>query len=249
MNFVIEDMPMKRNYIAFFGVSVICLMGVYLFYTSGNKPPESSVLAMQSTSNLGQLEDNAAQHFSPSENVSNAQYEMASYKAEMDKKLALLRSEVDSLRRALLEQNMTAHPQATPENESSRAARNDSIAQAEEDRKSKQMMEAKDSEFRSEQADAQWSSQTSATIRQAVGNDPAFRDSVRNIDCRSSTCRVEISGSQQTGGNSKSLDGFVQQVGATLPQVSYFQIDNGNGESTVVMFMSREATQPTANEN
>lgn len=66
----------------------------------------------------------------------------------------------------------------------------------------------------------------------------ALRGKVRNLECRSRTCRVEID-DDRAGAVSKELPVFVQQLADTLPSTQADHIDDGNGHTTMVLYMTR----------
>jgi hypothetical protein len=220
--------------------AAIMLGGSYL-KANANLPADGTSTAQDALPFPGHSTGETAQSTVPSSSSPND--DLQAYKKEVNAKLAMLAAEVTALRHQLRDQAMQDPPHASAENETGRNARNDPIALAEEERKHKELMAAKESAFQQEPLDGQWAPQTSSSLREAMSNNPAMRDAVRTIECRSSTCRVEITDSEQVR-SSKSLDNLITQVGGSLPQVTYNQIDEGNGESAMVMYMSRVAEQP-----
>jgi hypothetical protein len=98
--------------------------------------------------------------------------------------------------------------------------------------------------FDTEVTDARWAPNAAASVRAALDSDEVLRNLAGSIDCRQQTCRVEIQddGTQRM---MKSLPLLANNVAATLPAVTAERIDNGNGRSTMVLYMSR-LQQPQA---
>lgn len=91
--------------------------------------------------------------------------------------------------------------------------------------------------FRNEAIDARWSTATTAAVEAALTADEELRRRVRNVECRSQTCRVEIAddGSRMIG---VALQTFVMQVGAELPAMHSERVAGAGGSSTV-LYMGR----------
>jgi hypothetical protein len=63
-----------------------------------------------------------------------------------------------------------------------------------------------------------------------------------NIDCRSDSCRVEVR-DDGSGSLSKSMPMLAQQLAGTLPTITANNISQPNGESAVVLYLSRQVEQ------
>jgi hypothetical protein len=236
-----RKLAMKKIYpIAGLVTAAAIIVGGYYLKTNVNLPSDGNSTAQEALPFPGHSTDESAK--STASSLSSPNDDLQAYQKEVNAKLAMLAAEVTALRQQLRDQAMKDQPQASAENETSRNARNDPVAQAEEQRKYKELIAAKETAFQQEPLDGQWAPQTSSSLREAMSKNPAMRDAVRNIECRSSTCRVEITDTEQVR-SSKSLDNIITQVGDSLPQVTYNQIDEGNGESAMVMYMSRVAEQ------
>ena len=194
---------------------------------------------MDSDHNRGQNEPETAKPSSSDD--------LNAYKSEVNAKLAMLASEIAALQAALQEQKFKNHIHASSEDETGRISRPDPTALADEKRKRKELMDVREAKFRQERPDRHWSLQASTKLQEVLDNDSTLRDAVQSIDCRSMTCRVEIADTQQIN-TSRSVHGLLLKVAGSLPQVTFNQIDDGNGGSTLVMYMSREATQPPPQE-
>ncbi|MDD5266314.1 MAG: hypothetical protein PHO08_04195 [Methylococcales bacterium] len=219
------------------------MLGGYYLQSRINTPSDSISTDQKTSLFSGQSTKDPAQDAILKKPASNPHDELQAYKSEVNAKLAMLASEVTALRHQLQDQAMRDDPQASSEDETNRNVRNDPNAQSEVEGEYKELMVAKENEFRQEPSDGQWAPQTSSRLREVMDKNPAMRDAVRNIECKSTTCRVELAVTEQVSA-SKSLDNLVTQIGDTLPQVTYNQVDDGNGEVTTVLYMSRIAAQP-----
>src|SRR5262249_25151853 len=65
-------------------------------------------------------------------------------------------------------------------------------ARAEAERKRKDYVAGIDAAFRKEVRDPQWSAATTSTVQSALATDDELRPLGRSVECRSQTCRVEI---------------------------------------------------------
>jgi hypothetical protein len=121
-------------------------------------------------------------------------------------------------------------------------------ARAEEERLHRQYIARVEAAFRVEATDPQWSSATSSAIRGAATGDDSLRASLRGVECRSQTCRVEIA-DDGSGGLDKALPMFVHQLAQQLPSVTADRVDDGRGAASMVLYMSAseaEADPPPA---
>src|ERR1700674_401019 len=158
--------------------------------------------------------------------------------AALREEVALLRAEVSSLQRQMSRQVVA--------NAGSPAATNshtDPVARAEAERNYQAQMASVESAFRKEKTNPGWSSSTASLVQQALTSDETVRPDMRNIECRADTCRVEIS-DDGLGGLAKFLPMFAQQVSQSLPTITVNNIDQGNGASTMVLYLSRNSAQP-----
>lgn len=158
--------------------------------------------------------------------------------------LAELRRELAQLRLQVRGQGLTPaaadaaraaedHPGAT------RDPRTDPEARAELERERREYMAGVDAAFRSEATSPGWSSAISAVIQTAMADNSGLRPIGRGVECRSTTCRVEIAddGSVKLG---KALPLLIHQVGQELPSVVANRVEDGRGGATMVLYMSRQ---------
>jgi hypothetical protein len=161
--------------------------------------------------------------------------------------LAELRQEVARLRRqmpAQRERQAAAQP-AGPNGQApaAEARRMHRDTRAEREAKVREYMAGVDTAFRKEATDPQWSSATSSVIHAALVADNDLRPLAGGVECRSRTCRVEITddGSGKLG---KLLPMFAQQVGQELPSVVADRVETARGVATMVLYMSRGDETP-----
>jgi hypothetical protein len=154
--------------------------------------------------------------------------------------LVALKEEVTSLRAEVLalRQQMPRQLAAVPAAADGQPAA-DVHSDAEAARERQAEIEATDAAFRKQSIDPTWSANTVSTIRQVLANEEVGGIQADNIDCRSSSCRIELH-DDGSGRLAKSLPVFAQQLGGTMPNLTADNIPNGNGSSTMVLYMSRD---------
>jgi hypothetical protein len=143
--------------------------------------------------------------------------------------------------RALREQGAAARPQPSRE---PRPEANETPpgpeAQAAEERKRREMLDAKQADFEAEPRNPGWASRTTATVRNEIAKQPALSAALRNVDCRTSTCRAELTDPSAAG--QKAFPQLAVSLAGTLPIiVADYQTDR-NGAPTVVLYMSTTET-------
>ncbi|MES2353484.1 MAG: hypothetical protein V4568_03605 [Pseudomonadota bacterium] len=158
--------------------------------------------------------------------------------------VAVLRAEVSMLRRRIPTQGQAqAETEDTPAMTAEKNARTDPLARAEAEKAHQKQMAGVEAAFRNEPNDSKWSSRAASTLQDALTGDDAARANMRNVECRSHTCRVEII-DDGSGQLAKSMPLIAQRVAQTFPTMTANQIDQGNGTSTTVLYMSRDNTRP-----
>jgi len=124
-------------------------------------------------------------------------------------------------------------------------ARAELDTRAEHERAYRAYMAGVDAAFRAEPIDPAWSSAASSLVRTALSGDSDLRRLLRNVECHSRTCRVELA-DDGPGKLGVLLPMFAQQVGDQLPSVVADRIANPAGVATIVLYMSRNSeTQAT----
>jgi len=143
--------------------------------------------------------------------------------------VALLRAELAALKRQSAEK-ATVEPQAVD-------LRMDSNARAEAESLRQARFEALEAAFRQEPREPRWAESTRSTIQDALGRVNIAESSLRGLECRSHTCRVELAhdGSSDLG---KTLPMFANRVGSVLPSLTAQPVFQGTGGPTTVLFLS-----------
>jgi hypothetical protein len=166
--------------------------------------------------------------------------------------LAALRAEVDALRAEVLALRHQLPAQSSPV--ASRAdgppaadVRSDQSAQEEEAATRQAQMEKIDAAFRRQTIDQSWSANTTSAIHAALNSTEAGGLQAENIDCRSSSCRVELH-DDGTGRLGKSLPIFALQLAGSMPTVTADTIPQNDGTSNVVLYMSRDSADAQPSE-
>jgi hypothetical protein len=154
--------------------------------------------------------------------------------------VASLRAGISLLRRQIPKQaesvSTTADSQPTAD------VRSDTLARAEAAREHQARMEAVDAAFRQQAIDPTWSANTSSSIRNALSSEEVGGIQADNIDCRSESCRVELR-DDGSGRLSKSMPMLAQQLVGTTPSITANNIAQANGDSTLVLYLSRAVEQ------
>jgi hypothetical protein len=154
--------------------------------------------------------------------------------AQTKQQFALLRREVAEIR-----QQLARMPGSAPSAEAALDPRSDPNARLEAERVEQQRIASTEAAFRSENEDARWSQGTVASVRAAFGEaDESLRNQVSSVECRSQSCRVVIGGNT-SGPAGRDLPLVMSQLGATLPNVTAGQIDQGDGRQATVLYLSR----------
>ena len=146
--------------------------------------------------------------------------------------LAQLRQEVASLRREVAEMRMIltrAPPAAQPPASvlaTPLAAETPALAPAE-------------TMFRAEPVDHAWSSQASSAVRAALARaNGELESQVRQLECRTKTCRVEVNPAIADQLES-AMPAVLANLGATLPNMTATQVGSDDGSAATVLYLTR----------
>ena len=154
---------------------------------------------------------------------------------ELREQVSALRRELAELRGASVRAPANGFDEATVRDP--RAAR--SAAQVDAMQAERLRVVQAESAFRAEPSDARWSTGMAVTVRNTLseaGGDSAAQ--VGSIECRSQTCRVELSG-DVSGTSPPDLLMLVGRLGQSLPHAAFGQIDRGDGRPVTVMYLTR----------
>jgi hypothetical protein len=152
----------------------------------------------------------------------------------LKQQVALLRREVSEIR-----QQLARMPASAPSAETAPDPRSDPTARLEAERVEQQRIASTEAAFRNEKEDPRWSQGTAASLRAAFGQaGESLRNQVSSVECRSQSCRVVIGG-DASGSAAQDLPLVMSQLGATLSSVTAGQIDQGDGQKSMVLYLSR----------
>ena len=106
-------------------------------------------------------------------------------------------------------------------------------AKAERERHQREYMAELATAFREETVDAAWSSQKTSAVQAALAADADLRERVRSVECKSQTCRLELT-DDGTPRMATAIQSLIAQVGQELPGLIADHVDGPNGRSTVL---------------
>lgn len=154
--------------------------------------------------------------------------------ADLMQQVQLLRREVADLRL-----KVSRLPGVTDAEPHPPDPRSDSVALEQYRQVERLRVASAETAFRNQADDPRWSQSAAASVRTALGQaHDSMRNQVRSIECRSQTCRVEINAGP---GDPAALDlpVVIARLGQVLPNVTAGQVDQGNGRTATVLYMSR----------
>jgi hypothetical protein len=91
--------------------------------------------------------------------------------------------------------------------------------------------------FETEARDGRWARDTASLLTAHAGGDAAMRTAIKQIECRSATCRVEMVDDQK-GEFARQLPIFVQGLGSVFPMAEARTVDNADGTRTLSVYFS-----------
>ena len=94
--------------------------------------------------------------------------------------------------------------------------------------------------FQAEPRDANWATAKVELLRARSVNDKVIRSALKDIDCRSQTCRVEMVDDQK-GEFARRLPEFLQGVSNVFPMGQARTVDNPDGTKTLSVYLSTVA--------
>jgi hypothetical protein len=156
--------------------------------------------------------------------------------ADLRRRLAVLTGQVGALRLEV-QARAGAHDEK-PARDPGRPSR-DPEALAKHEQALREHAARLESVFRNEAADPRWSAAAAATVVAALDADDVAIGPARRIECRSSTCRVEIADDARTNGVMPAL---ALKVAGSLNRMSASHAD-GPGGKTLVLYLSRGQDQ------
>ena len=230
---------MKRTAMVLIGLAALGI-GSYIAFSDVVRPPSRAastaepIAGDQAEGSSGKPTNVAGDRAErSSDQPANPDKEAAALRARM----ARLNAEVAALREQMEESQAAANvgaPAADPE-----PARRGPEVIAEQEREWHEHMMEVDSGFQSEARDPRWASTTTSALESALNASDAMRGKARSVECRSLTCRVEIA-DDGSGAMAKEIPIFVQQFAETLPGMQADHFDDGSGNRTLVLYMTRD---------
>jgi hypothetical protein len=154
--------------------------------------------------------------------------------AVLDDEVAQLREEVARLHREAKSEEKAPSPEVELSPEEAKAMWDDRMS----------LVEAG---FNEEPTDTRWADDVSARIQRALVEHPSVRAATRSAECRSKTCRVELSTDAQ-GKLSDEISALTRSLGEQLPTVMYDRVDEPGGRQTQFLYFKREQPEDTASE-
>ena len=241
---------MKRSFGVLLSSAVALAFGLYFVYQAGS-PPASPPLSVRSFQSAPGAEAPGRRAAFDAEAERSTEGAGSSRKAEtqqqelvaLREQVILLRREVAAVQRQLYEQGQTATSVASGrEEDPANDPRTDPAARAAVERQRQEQMAVLEANFQQEPTDRGWSSEAVAAVQEVLASDETVQTAVRGIECRSSTCRVELA-DDDTGESAKVMPILLQQLAETLPNVTANQVDDSAGGKRTILYMSRESNE------
>ena len=151
---------------------------------------------------------------------------------QLTAEVAELREEVARLRSGAKDDDKAPMPEAELSPEEAKALWDDRMS----------LVEAG---FNDEPTDSRWAGEVRTKIEAALAAYPPLRAAARSTECRSRTCRVELSTDAQ-GSLSDDISALTSALGEQLPTVMYDSIDEPGGRQTQVLYFTRDQADPSA---
>ena len=98
-------------------------------------------------------------------------------------------------------------------------------------------MVAVDADFEAEPRDSRWASSATNLLRDRATDDEVMRTALKQIDCRSTICRVDMIDDQK-GDFARQLPVFLQSLGSAFPTGQASTVENPDGTRTLSIYLS-----------
>jgi hypothetical protein len=92
------------------------------------------------------------------------------------------------------------------------------------------------SAFGQERVDPRWAPAATSRLWDAINHDDTMRGAMRNVECRATTCRVQVS-DDGSGSVNKNLPLWSQQVSDLLPRMVGQSVVNARGQTETVLYL------------
>jgi hypothetical protein len=92
------------------------------------------------------------------------------------------------------------------------------------------------SAFGQERVDPRWAPTTTSRLWDAINHDDTMRGAMRNVECRATTCRVQVS-DDGSGSVNKNLPLWSQQLSDLLPRMVGQSVVGADGRTETVLYL------------
>jgi hypothetical protein len=162
--------------------------------------------------------------------------------ADLKREVSLLSQHLTSLENKVISRAMEqSSTTSAPADEEPKLSAEDEQKQAKAQQKER--LQLINHSFHTEQKDPDWSKQAASTINNAISSWSNSKSSskyvLKQAECRSSLCRVEINFSDSEGLSSFKQE-FTRNLGASLPGMTMSANQNGDGTVTGIAYLVRE---------
>ncbi|MBT2746618.1 MULTISPECIES: hypothetical protein [unclassified Lysobacter] len=140
--------------------------------------------------------------------------------------IAALQAQIDKLRTQTAAQRL--HGDAAPADQK-RAIEEDS-------RRHAAFVAGLQAAFGRERVDPRWAPTATTRLRDAINHDATMRGAMRNVECRATTCRVQVSDDGR-GSVNKNLPLWSQQLSDLLPRMVGQSVVGANGQTETVLYL------------
>jgi hypothetical protein len=157
-------------------------------------------------------------------------------------RVARLEAELAALREHVAEkEGASSAPSATAELEAEPPPTEEDLKRGQEQWHA--TMAEVEANYQAERRDPRWSQEAAAKLNEALAGFPALSKSVRSIECRSDTCRVEVIDDQK-GDFAKQLPLLPQKLAGSLPRLQADFEAQPDGTVKRTLYFSRHAEAP-----
>jgi hypothetical protein len=111
---------------------------------------------------------------------------------------------------------------------------------AEADRRLRERVERVETDFQAELRDSKWSRAASSEFQTAVARNGLLQSAFQNIDCRSSTCRVEMLDDRSPDFR-KQLQLLIRDIGPSLPIMTGHRETRADGTEVAIYYWSKNS--------
>ena len=94
--------------------------------------------------------------------------------------------------------------------------------------------------FLTQERDSGWARQTTAQLRDTIAEDPALSGALREVECRSTICRVQLL-DDRSAGFAEHLPLYINGLGETLPVAEIDYVDNADGTRSTSVYLHSSA--------